>query len=99
MIDKKKGKEKSYTEWLADKEVPTDSQKTLLRKLVDKTIIDSNDFIERMKSQNISIDYGNSKKYGIITKYKILNKKNSYRSYSLGNFYFEENIKEQQRQK
>ena len=96
VIDKKKGKGKSYAEWLADKEAPTGSKKTQLRRLIDKTIIESkdfDDFIERMKSQNVIIGQGNSKKYGTVTKYRFPDEDNFHRGYSLGNFYSDENIK------
>ena len=96
VIDKKKGKGKSFAEWLADKEVPTGSKKTQLRRLIDRTIIESkdfNDFIERIKSQKIEIEQGTSKKYGVVTKYKFPDEKNFHRGYSLGNFYSDENIK------
>lgn len=96
VIEKKRGKSKSYKEWLEEKENPDGSTKTKLRKLIDKTIMESSDFddfINRLKAQGIEIDSGNSKKYGTVTKYKFPEEKRFHRGYSLGTFYSDQNLK------
>jgi hypothetical protein len=94
-IERKQRKGKNYKEWIEDKNSPEGSNKTRLRKLIDKTIMeakDFDDFIERLKSANIEIGNGNSKKYGTVTKYKFPEEKNFHRGYSLGKFYTDDNI-------
>lgn len=96
VIEKKKGKGKSYKEWLEEKENSAGSKKQQLRKIIDKTVMEStdfDDFINRIKEQNIEIDFGNSKKYGTVTKYKLPDEKRFHRGYSLGTFYSDTNIK------
>jgi hypothetical protein len=95
-IERKQGKGKNYKEWLEDKNSPAGSNKTRLRKLIDKIIMEAknfDDFIERLKSANIEIGYGNSKKYGTVTKYRFPEEKNFHRGYSLGKFYTDDNIR------
>ena len=96
IIDKEKGKSKSYKEWLADKQNPTGSNKIKLRKLIDKTIIeatDFDDFLKKISNQGIELSSGTSKKYGTVTKYKFPDEKHFHRGYSLGTFYGDESIK------
>lgn len=96
VIDKEKGKSKSYKEWLADKQNPTGSNKIKLRKLIDKTIIeatDFDDFLKKISNQGIELSSGTSKKYGTVTKYKSPDEKHFHRGYSLGTFYGDESIK------
>ena len=96
VIEKKKGKSKSYKEWLADKESPAGSNKARLRKCIDTTIMESDsfdDFLSRIKDRGIVIDHGNSKTYGTVTKYKLPDEKRFHRGYSLGSFYTDDNIK------
>lgn len=96
VIDIKHGKGKSYKEWLEDKETPAGSKKAQLRKLMDKTILeaeDFDDFLEMLKSHDIVIAQGSSKKYGTVTKYRFTDEQRYHRGYSLGNFYTDENIK------
>lgn len=96
VIDRKHGKGKSYKEWLEDKESPSGSKKTQLRKLMDKTIADAGsfeDFLKKLEAQGIVIAQGNSKKYGTVTKYRFADEQRFHRGYSLGNFYTDENIK------
>lgn len=95
VIEKKKGKTKSYAEWLADKNAPTGSKKQQLRNIIDKTIIESasfEDYLDKLKEQNIIIEQGNSQKYGTVTKYKLPDDKRFTRGYSLGSFYSDINI-------
>lgn len=96
VIDKKRSKGKNYREWFEDKSNPSGSKKTQLRKLMDKTIMEAvsfDDFINRLKSQNIIIETGNSKKYGTVTKYRFSDEQRFHRGYSLGSFYTDDNIK------
>ena len=39
VIEKEKGKSQTYKEWLAEKENPTGSNKTKIRKIIDRTVI------------------------------------------------------------
>lgn len=74
VIENKKGKGKSYKEWLEDKTNPNGSKKTQLRNLIDEKIRAANDFddfIEKMKEAGAGISFGTSKKYGRVTKYKL----------------------------
>ena len=96
IIEKNKGKAKSYKEWLADKENPTGSNKTRLRKLIDKTVMESTDFedfLRQLSEQNIEIGKGNSKKYGEVIKYKLPDDTRCHLGYSLGRFYGDDAIK------
>ena len=96
VIDKKRSKGKNYREWFEDKSNPSGSKKTQLRKLMDKTIMEAvsfEDFINRLKAQNIIIVTGNSKKYGTVTKYRFTDEQRFHRGYSLGSFYTDNNIK------
>lgn len=51
------------------------------------------DYINRLKAQNIIIENGNSKKYGTVTKYRFSVEQRFHRGYSLGSFYTDDNIK------
>lgn len=51
------------------------------------------DYINRLKAQNIIIETGNSKKYGTVTKYRFSVEQRFHRGYSLGSFYTDDNIK------
>lgn len=50
-------------------------------------------FIELLETENIIIEQGNSRKYGIVTKYKFPDEDRFHRGYSLGTFYTDENIR------
>lgn len=99
VIDKKKGKGKDYKEWLTDLENPNASKKQQLRVLIDskiKVANDFDDFIEKMKEAGAGIDFGNSKKYGRVTKYRLPDaseKDRWHRGYSLEQGYSDEIIK------
>lgn len=96
VIEKKRGKGKNYKEWFDDKSNPSGSKKTQLRKLMDRIIMESlsfDDFLQRMKTDNIIIEQGKSKKYGIVTKYRFPDEERFHRGYSLGSFYTDDNIK------
>lgn len=96
VIKKERGKGKNYREWLEDKTNPTNSKKTQLRKLMDRIIMESlsfEDFLQHMKAENVIIEQGNSKKYGIVTKYRFPDEERFHRGYSLGSFYTDDNIK------
>lgn len=96
VIDKKRGKGKNYKEWLEDKSNPSGSKKTQLRKLIDRSIMKASsfgNFIELLEAENIIIEQGNSRKYGIVTKYKFPDEDRFHRGYSLGTFYTDENIR------
>lgn len=96
VIDKKREKGKNYREWFEDKTNPSGSKKTQLRKLIDQTIMESSsfeDFINRLKENNIIIETGNSQKYGTVTKYRFPDEQRFHRGYSLGSFYTDDNIK------
>lgn len=98
VIDKKKGRGKHYKEWLEDMQNPNGSKKTQLRKLIDEQIKlskDFDDFIAHMKEAGAGISYGNSKKYGRVTKYRLPNateKDRWNRGYNLGDGYSDEMI-------
>lgn len=51
------------------------------------------DYINRLKAQNIIIETGNSKKYGTVTKYRFSVEQRFHHGYSLGSFYTDDNIK------
>ena len=96
VIEKEKGKSQTYKEWLAEKENPTGSNKTKIRKIIDRTVMEANDFdhfLSLIKAQGIETDTGTSKKYGPVTKYKFPEEKHFHRGYSLGTFYGDESIK------
>ena len=98
VIDRKKGKVKSYKEWLSDMQNPTGSKKQQLRDLINSQIkyaSDFENFIERLKAIGVKISFGNSKKYGKVTKYKLPNSTENdkwNRGYSLGAGYSDEMI-------
>lgn len=95
VITNKRGRGKKYKEWLEDKQSPSGSKKTQLRKLIDKTIMESkdfDDFLERMKAQNVEIAFGHPKGMGRQTKYRPEGAKNFFRGHRLGTFYSDENI-------
>ena len=54
---------------------------------------DFDDFIRLMKEQNVGISFGNSKKYGTVTKYKLPDGKRCHRGYNLGMDYTDSAIK------
>ncbi len=99
VIDKKKGTWKHYKEWLEDSKNPEGSKKAQLRRLIDEQIKLSknfDDFLEHMKDAGAGVAFGNSKKYGRVTKYRILNateKDRWNRGYNLGQGYSDEMIK------
>ena len=96
VIEKKRGKGKNYKEWFEDKSNPSGSKKTQLRKLMDRIIMESlsfEDFLQRMEAENVIIEQGKSKKYGIVTKYRFPDEERFHRGYSLGSFYTDDNIK------
>lgn len=96
VIEKKRGKGKNYREWFEDKMNPSGSKKTQLRKLMDRIIMESlsfEDFLQRMKAENVIIEQGKSKKYGVVTKYRFPDEERFHRGYSLGSFYTDDNIK------
>ena len=98
VIDKKKGRGKSYKEWLEDIGNPKGSKKTQLRRLIDEQIKlskDFNDFLKHMKDAGAGISFGTSKKYGKVTKYRLPNateKDRWNRGYNLGQGYSDEMI-------
>lgn len=64
VIEKEKGKSQTYKEWLAEKENPTGSNKTKIRKIIDRTVMEANDFdhfLSLIKAQGIETDTGTSK--------------------------------------
>ena len=82
VIEKEKGKSQTYKEWLAEKENPTGSNKTKIRKIIDRTVMEANDFdhfLSLIKAQGIETDTGTSKKYGPVTKYKFPEEKHFHR--------------------
>ena len=96
VMDKKHRKSKTHKEWFEDKTAPTGSKKTQLRKLIDKTVFESDsfkDFIEKIQAAGVEISTGTSKKYGAVTKYKFPNEEHFHRGYSLGTFYTDDNIR------
>ena len=63
---------------------------------MDRIIMESfsfDDFLQRMEAENIIIEQGKSKKYGIVTKYRFPDEERFHRGYSLGSFYTDDNIK------
>jgi len=98
VIEKKKGKAKAYKEWYEDLENPKGSKKKQLRDLIDskiKAASDFDDFLEKMKEAGAGIDFGNSKKYGRVTKYRLpdaTDKDKWHRGYNLGQGYSDEMI-------
>ena len=98
VIDKNRHIAKHYKQWLEDNENPTGSIKKQLCNLIDekiKTSVDFDDFISQMKSAGAEISFGNSKKYGKVTKYKLPGSSaNSkwHRGYNLGPGYSDEII-------
>ena len=98
VIEKKKGRGKHYKEWLDDIQNPNGSKKQQLRTLIDsqiKVASDFDDFLERMKAAGTDIAFGNSKKYGRVTKYRLPNaadKDKWHRGYNLGAGYSDEMI-------
>ena len=65
--------------------------------MIDETVLNSSsyeDYIKKLKMSGIEIAFGNSKKYGTVTKYKFPHEKNFHRGYSLGTFYGDIAIKE-----
>ena len=72
-MDKKHRNSKTHKEWLEDKTSPTGAKITQLRKLIDKTVFESDsfkNFIEKIQAAGVEISTGTSKKYGAVTKYK-----------------------------
>ena len=66
------------------------------RKLMNRIIMESfsfDDFLQRMVAENIIIEQGKSKNYGIVTKYRFPDEERFHRGYSLGSFYTDNNIK------
>lgn len=98
VIDKKRGKGKHYREWQEDLTNPKGSKKSQLRDLIDEQIKFSNsfdNFIENMKAVGAEISFGNSKKYGKVTKYKLPDSGPNdkwHRGYNLGAGYSDEMI-------
>ena len=98
VIVKKRGKGKSYKEWLEDQTNPVGSKKQQLRDLIDEQIrhsSDYDDFLERMKQAGAGISFGNSKKYGRVTKYRLPGAGENdkwHRGYNLGPGYSDEII-------
>jgi len=98
VIDKKRGTWKHYKEWLEDTQNPKGSKNTQLRKLIDEQIKNSkdfDDFLEHMKETGAGVAFGNSKKYGRVTKYRIPNateKDRWNRGYNLGPGYSDDMI-------
>ena len=98
VIDKKKGRGKHYKEWLEDIKNPNGSKKSQLKNLIDEQIKlskDFDDFISHMKDAGAEIAYGNSKKYGRVTKYRLPNateKDRWNRGYNLGQGYSDDMI-------
>lgn len=64
--------------------------------MIDRSIMKASsfgNFIELLEAENIIIEQGNSRKYGIVTKYKFPDEDRFHRGYSLGTFYTDENIR------
>lgn len=99
VIVKKRGKGKKRKEWDADLTEPKGSKKRQLRDLIDEQIGQAesfDDFLERMKAAGASLSFGNSKKYGKVTKYKLPDAGPDdkwHRGYSLGAGYSDEMIR------
>lgn len=96
VITQKRGRGKKHNEWQMEQESPGSSQKSRLQKMIDEAIAqasDFDDFIRLMKEQNVEISYGNSKKYGTVTKYKLPDGNRCHRGYKLGRDYTDSAIK------
>ncbi len=96
VVDKKRGRGKKHNECQMEQENPGSSQKAKLRNMIDEAVAVSanfNDFIECLKKQNIEISYGNSKKYGKVTKYKLPDAERCHRGYKLGSAYSDSAIR------
>lgn len=86
VITQKRGHGKKHNEWQMEQEAPGSSQKSRLQKMIDEAIekaSDFDDFIRLMKEQSVEISYGNSKKYGTVTKYKLPDGNRCHRGYKL----------------
>lgn len=98
VIEKNRKKGKHYKQWLEDIENPKGSAKQQLCSLIDEKIAtskDYDDFLEQMKAAGVEISFGNSKKYGRVTKYKLPDsddKSKWHRGYRLGAGYSDEII-------
>lgn len=98
VIEKNRHIAKHYKQWLEDTENPKGSIKKQLCNLIDekiKTSTDFDDFISQMKSAGAEISFGNSKKFGRVTKYKLPNSPADskwHRGYNLGAGYSDEII-------
>lgn len=98
VIEKDRHIAKHYKQWLEDVENPKGSIKKQLCNLIDekiKTSTDFDDFISQMKSAGAEISFGNSKKYGRVTKYKLPDSPAGskwHRGYNLGAGYSDEII-------
>ena len=98
VIDENRHIAKHYKQWLEDAENPKGSIKSQLCNLIDEKIkisVDFDDFITQMKSAGAEISFGNSKKYGRVTKYKLPGSSASdkwHRGYNLGVGYSDEII-------
>ena len=98
VIDKNRHIAKHYKQWLEDNENPKGSIKKQLCNLIDdkiRTSVNYDDFIEQMKAAGAEISFGNSKKYGKVTKYKLPNSSSNskwHRGYNLGAGYSDEII-------
>ena len=96
VITQKRGRGRKHNEWQMEQENPGSSQKSMLQKMIDEAIgqaADFDDFIRRLKEQNVEISYGTSKKYGTVTKYKLPDGKRCHRGYTLGRDYSDSAIK------
>ena len=96
VIAQKRGRGKKHNEWQMEQENPGSSQKSRLQKLIDDVVAqasDFDDFIRLMKEQNVEISFGNSKKYGTVTKYKLPDGNRCHRGYKLGREYTDSAIK------
>ena len=96
VITQKRGRGKKHNEWQMEQEAPGSSQKSKLQKMINEAIekaSDFDDFIRLMKEQSVEISYGNSKKYGTVTKYKLPDGNRCHRGYKLGRDYTDSAIK------
>lgn len=96
VITQKRRRGKKHNEWQMEQESPGSSQKARLQKMIDEAIAqttDFDDFIRFLKEQNVEISYGNSKKYGTVTKYKLPDGNRCHRGYKLGMDYTDSAIK------
>ncbi|MBO4864185.1 MAG: relaxase/mobilization nuclease domain-containing protein [Eubacterium sp.] len=74
VIEKPKGRGKSYKEWFEDTNNPKGSKKQQLRDLIDSQIklsSDFDDFLNHMMEAGAKIETRTSHKYGQVTKYKL----------------------------